>query len=342
MSSMPQAQQQSQPLAKSDLDTLKTWLLQVSIAWLLYGVNATLVLTVVYNILSQKRHPSKPQLVLLTLVISMLTVTTAPAILQVWYAMAEIPLVGYNVTDPEAIMRLVVNIYIADTVIDRVNFVIGDGIVVWRAWIMYPQNLLVKSILIICFMASIVGTFVNAGLTAAENLNGSAVFGEKPVGSLMMSVPLLVTNMVATALIGYKAWVHIAEIRKCLKDCGNQIFRAQKVLLLLVESGLIYCGLWIAYSLLTVLENAESVTFQVFYSAMPSLAALYPVLIIMIVSLEKSRVELNDISLSQSIRFASVAQQEGSQAESQTDVVEQGSELLGSSVDITNQIVNPS
>ncbi|THU75417.1 hypothetical protein K435DRAFT_814352 [Dendrothele bispora CBS 962.96] len=105
-----------------------------------------------------------------------------------------------------------------------------------------------------------------------------------------MALPFIITNAVATGTIGWKAWCHHKDIKQNLDLSGNSISRVQKVLLLLVESGVVYCALW----------------------------ALYPILIILIAALENSKDDPgfngnldskgNGLTLSQSIRFASVAE----------------------------------
>ncbi|KAF5336787.1 hypothetical protein D9758_017708 [Tetrapyrgos nigripes] len=318
----------SLPLSNSDLATLKEWIFQIAIEWLIHGVNVTLALTVFCAILSQQKYPSRPQLVLLAVVVFMLIIATTYATLNVLFVLVQIPLNGYNVDNVAHVIQQVTDIDIALNMVERLNYVIGDGIVLWRAWILFPRDLVVKGVLLICFMGSLGGALADGGLVAVRFLHNPADPGKKR-DTLVMALPLLITNMAATGLIAYKAWLHGRDIRKTLKDCGNQVSRAQKILMLLVESGMIYCGIWITYIIINFSTEASSTAFTIISSALPALAigTLYPILIILIVALEKSREAIrsrNDMSLSQSIRFASVetaASQPDSQVERQTEVM---------------------
>ncbi|KAF5329916.1 hypothetical protein D9758_018796 [Tetrapyrgos nigripes] len=324
---MLQAQQPSSlPLSNSDLAVLKVWIFEIAIAWLFHGVNATLALTIFHAILSRQNYPSGSQLILLTLVIFMLILATTYATLNMLSILLQLPLNGYSVVNVANVIQQITYLDIAEEMLARLNYVIGDGIVVWRAWIMFPRNLLVKGILVVCFMGSLGGAFADGGLAAIRFLHSFADPGKKK-DVLIMTLPLLITNMAATGLIGYKAWLHGQDIKKTLKDCGNQISRAQKILMLLVESGMIYCGVWITYIIISWSTGPSSVAFQTIASALPSLATLYPILIVLVVALERSREEIrsrNDMSLSQSIRFVSVqtaTSQTDSQVERQTEVM---------------------
>ncbi|THU87605.1 hypothetical protein K435DRAFT_804177 [Dendrothele bispora CBS 962.96] len=133
-----------------------------------------------------------------------------------------------------------------------------------------------------------------------------------------MSLPLLITNVLATALVGYKAWSHRKAIKQNLMSTGTNMSKALKTLWLLIESGLVYCTIWMAY--IIVIETGPNPndayatsSALIFASIIPLLAALFPSLLILVAALEDTKKpgnlspDGNNISrsLSQSIRFAS-------------------------------------
>ncbi|KAF5361266.1 hypothetical protein D9758_010311 [Tetrapyrgos nigripes] len=316
--------QQSYPLNSFDVYLLRSWLVEIAVPWLLYGINAMLLLFLSYILLSQQNHPTKPQLILLILVVFMLILSTACVTLETQFTLEQLPFLSEGLTDAkfDYIVHKSAHIRIALGVLGRTNYIIGDGIVVWRAWIMFPYNQLVKNILILCMLASFVGTFADAGLAAAS-------FQRLQLGSttndLIMAIPLLVTNIIATGLNGYKAYLHNKDIREHLSQCDTHVTKAQKILLLLVESGMVYCGIWIATICVLAAANEAKVeltlAYLIFFTSLPFLSALYPILIILLVALERSKEDIrsmNEMSLSQSIRFAS-AQPAASQSESQRE-----------------------
>ncbi|KAF5373026.1 hypothetical protein D9758_001545 [Tetrapyrgos nigripes] len=159
-----QGQQQSLPLSSSDLEILKEWMLQISVSWVLCGINVTLVLTILCAIfLSEQKRLSKPQLILFALVALMFIVTIGSAVLNTQFILLDMTTSGYNVPNIAEIEQQTVDLEIASLILDRLNYVIGDGIVIWRAWILFPGNRLVKAILTMAIIASFVGAGTDAG-----------------------------------------------------------------------------------------------------------------------------------------------------------------------------------
>ncbi|KAI0744358.1 hypothetical protein C8Q80DRAFT_1186463 [Daedaleopsis nitida] len=126
------------------------------------------------------------------------------------------------------------------------------------------------------------------------------------------SVLSLVTNITATGLIAYKAWHHRRMVKQHLST-GSARTRAERTLTLLVESGIVYCILWVfvvAYQVTVdtfwfwvsypsyILETKYSYNFTkgfqyIVEGCLVPLIGLYPTLIILLVSLDKSHCENN-------------------------------------------------
>ncbi|EKM61697.1 uncharacterized protein PHACADRAFT_180788 [Phanerochaete carnosa HHB-10118-sp] len=69
----------------------------------------------------------------------------------------------------------------------------------------------------------------------------------------------LLTNIWATSLIAYKAW-HRRHLLRCAFGSGSVGTRSSKILMLFVDSGLLYCGLWavlVAYLVILRYYNQE-------------------------------------------------------------------------------------
>ncbi|KAF5342761.1 hypothetical protein D9758_017031 [Tetrapyrgos nigripes] len=200
-----QGQPQSLPLSSSDLYIIKTWMLQVSISWVLCGINVTLVLTILYAILSQPKPRSKPKLIIFALVALMLILTIGSEVLHTQYLLVNIPELGYNVPNIAEIEQQLMDLGITIAIFQRLDYAIGDVIVIWRAWILFPGNRVVKGILTMAFIASFVGAGTDAGFAITAVLHpGSPDHERRDI--LALIVPLLATNIIATGLIGYKAW----------------------------------------------------------------------------------------------------------------------------------------
>ncbi|KAF5372187.1 hypothetical protein D9758_004978 [Tetrapyrgos nigripes] len=223
---MDSSTQPSLPLSSGDLEAIMDLILGVAVCSVLYGVDATFFLTAIWVFLtkppqglpstSESPHAqprscfpfnlnlSGPQILLLILIILMLSISTGSLILNIQYALLQISTTGYNV-DFDAALQLSKNILIGHGFLDRLNFLISDGIVVWRAWIMFSHSLFVRGVLSLCMIGSTVGTFVDAGMLAIRIRRDPTDIGT-PNDGLVVNVPLLTTNFISTSFIGYRAW----------------------------------------------------------------------------------------------------------------------------------------
>ncbi|THU85888.1 hypothetical protein K435DRAFT_805542 [Dendrothele bispora CBS 962.96] len=222
----------------------------------------------------------------------------------------QIPLNGYNPLDIGGIISLANGLSIGGNFVERLNYVVGDIVVVWRAWVLFPQRLPVKVTLSICLLGSFVGASLDIGLLVKGVLENPSYTGNKTEG-IILAVPLIFTNFTATALIGFKAWHHFKSIQRNLGSTKGSPSKVLKILLLLIESGLLYLAFWvisvIGYLVLGLTQDGRTTAIQAYLKIMPELVAIYPILIILAVAHENSKPEsVNDMSLSQSIRFASV------------------------------------
>ncbi|THU87186.1 hypothetical protein K435DRAFT_804518 [Dendrothele bispora CBS 962.96] len=208
----------------------------------------------------------------------------------------QIPLVGYNPPDSKEFIPLDTGIRIGLNLMERLNYVIGDIVVVWRAWVLFPERLAVKVTLSICLLGSFVGTSLDMGLLVKGLMKNSFDTGNN-TEILVLAVPLIFTNLTATTLIGVKAWYHFQSIRRNLGSTNGSPSKVLKILLLLIESGLLYLAFWIGYLVLG--QDPGTTADQTYLAVMPELVQCF--------THENNKPEgVNDMSLSQSIRFASV------------------------------------
>ncbi|KAI9450481.1 hypothetical protein BJY52DRAFT_1191834 [Lactarius psammicola] len=92
--------------------------------------------------------------------------------------------------------------------------------------------------------------------------------------------PMLGTNILSTLLIAWKAWEYRRNVSAHLRK-GSPSDRAEKILALLIESGFVYCLLWVFYLLtaFNVLPGSGSYTVNL---VMLFLSSMYPAIIIII------------------------------------------------------------
>ncbi|THU85737.1 hypothetical protein K435DRAFT_805680 [Dendrothele bispora CBS 962.96] len=174
--SLPQTQS-SLPLSDSDILVLKEWVFETALGFLLLGIQTTLSIAVLCTFVLDKTADQN----------------------------TEIPANGFNPPDLGRIILLDTRLTIGENFMARLNFIMGDIIVVWRAWVLFPQRF-AKIALSICLIGSFVGIFLDIGLLVKRVIkNPEDVRGEEE-NAIMVAVPLILTNFTATTLIGFKAW----------------------------------------------------------------------------------------------------------------------------------------
>ncbi|TFK83151.1 hypothetical protein K466DRAFT_666045 [Polyporus arcularius HHB13444] len=207
-----------------------------------------------------------------------------------------------------------------------VNVIIGDAIVWWRAWVLWKDHRLVLCTWVILLLATMMTGIIDtkdACMPEAALFSITSPFAPdtsevSTIGSLFgadgwgiaAAMLSLLTNMVATLLIAYRAWEHRVLIMSHLKGCSTRS-QVERTLALLVESGVLYCALWVIIVVyqFVALKLGESAFAYGFYYVMGGclipLIGMYPTLIIILCALDKSLHEKshNDARMS-SPRFA--------------------------------------
>ncbi|KAJ7592276.1 hypothetical protein C8J56DRAFT_1131837 [Mycena floridula] len=262
------------PLADSVISALEYFLIQIAIEFVLYGIYSALAIIVLHKLLTNKA-PLVARHILIAAAISMFVASTIQISLDLAAYLIQLPTLGF---DPPNVEIPLINMKIFNDTM----YLIGDSIVVWRAWVLWTNHPRVHMLLCICLIATFVGVTVDLAL---EILFRLSQFSESPrfspTGSrtLILTLPLFFTNFISTVLIAFKVWEYKVEIKRNLSLSHNKRTKVEQVLIFLAESGSIYCLLW----------------------------AIYPIIIVLLLALEKDNLEstVNGQSFLQSLRFAS-------------------------------------
>ncbi|KAK7460792.1 hypothetical protein VKT23_008720 [Stygiomarasmius scandens] len=284
----------------------------------LFGVYATFSgISIYFFIARGGLRRSKARLALLVITILMLINSTADMILNIEFMLRLIPmsvsmLLKQGNSGSGEDMRILQEIRTVFTCIERFNFLVSEAIIVWRAWALYPRKMIVRIILGICLLGSYVTVLVDTGFLAPRILRGPPTSDpfDGRAEFLLVTLPVLGTTIVATALIGYKAWYHRKEVKSGLNSSiSSGTTQVERVLWFLVASGFVYSTFWFAFAMISVAGGDwERISYQIYFSALPLVSALFPGLIILQEALQNSRTEsvvMNGMYLAQSIRFAS-------------------------------------
>ncbi|KAL1755506.1 hypothetical protein FB107DRAFT_213411, partial [Schizophyllum commune] len=119
----------------------------------------------------------------------------------------------------------------------RCNYVLDISVVVWRAWVLYPESRRIKVMLTISCIA------VDFAHIAWKRLRGEGI-GRQAAPTLIWAVPLLLTNMIATALVGIRSWCYQRDVHVVLRP-NSRRSDPGKVLIVLLETGLVSCSIWV-------------------------------------------------------------------------------------------------
>ncbi|KAJ7291787.1 hypothetical protein C8J57DRAFT_1043857 [Mycena rebaudengoi] len=171
------------------------------------------------------------------------------------------------------------------------NMIVGDSVVIWRVWVLYPKKRWVVAIPCLVLLMSFIFTIIDITcLTGAGWSDRSAVAagGELCSRSELLAWAFsLVTNASCTVLIGIKAWHH----RKKMRALSGQRTTTERMLSLLVESGFIYCLFWLTQLVLffDIPRSSPLIYVYFLFSGMgDQISGMYPTLIIVIVNLHRT------------------------------------------------------
>ncbi|GJE87214.1 hypothetical protein PsYK624_032970 [Phanerochaete sordida] len=116
-----------------------------------------------------------------------------------------------------------------------VNIMLSDVVVFWRAWVLSSRSRVVRLVTAVLMLSA----------AALLMWNNVADYGDKALAAYAAPLGFLVswvTNLWATSLIARRAWDHRRHIKAHLSIGSHS--RAERALLLFVESGSLYCLFW--------------------------------------------------------------------------------------------------
>jgi len=174
---------------------------------------------------------------------------------------------------------------ILEEICENIMFLIGDAIIVWRAWAIWAESQITRFCLIILLLVDI-GINIADAVVDARVSNGDSVTLD-----WIYSVMNLVVNIIATLLIVYQAWRHHKSLRAVSRSRKTPV---QAILLLLIESGAIFASVQVFTIIILVLDvdtiRSSSVhILGMFVAALyPITSALIPVAIVILVKTNKT------------------------------------------------------
>jgi len=176
-----------------------------------------------------------------------------------------------------------------------VNFILTDGVVIWRAWVLCPEQskfvlvfpIVLLAINTLVYMA-VVATRVGLMLTAVGTPIHGALAHTIDVAQMTNLVLSLFINILGTLIISNKAWKYRKSLMNLDGGGGQMTTPATKILGLLIESGVFYIliGLIAVISLVIPLTHGKLGTIVMPVSV--QLAGMYPIIVLLLVDQDRS------------------------------------------------------
>ncbi|KAH9007860.1 hypothetical protein EDB83DRAFT_2532460 [Lactarius deliciosus] len=209
-------------------------------------------------------------------------------LIKAWYLVIDISESGGTKSPTEALLVLFNSLA-------AISFSLTDGVVVWRAWVIchdeYRKLLIAPIVTLILTMLGVVATigvriFINIDFVNRENhlADTIVVFQE------ITFISSLITNILGTGIISLKAWRYRRWIVTDLQRVVNKRTKAERVLALLVESGVLYVfsGAMLVARSFVHLPGSHLGLGSFFLQAAVHLAGMYPVIVVILVNREAS------------------------------------------------------
>ncbi|KAK0210289.1 hypothetical protein DFS33DRAFT_277116 [Desarmillaria ectypa] len=261
---------------------LEAFFIALQVEILLYGMYTCLFASSLY-ILVKKTRVVNIMIALNTIMWSLATSHLAVSFNQNYRAIFR----DHGVEDPAVFENNASPWICTELSLENMNFVIGDSVVIWRAWVLWNRKrwiLLVSAV----FLLVTLGAGIGVTFAFATAPKAVSVF-ENPslhIWELMFILSTMATNIWATSLIAYRAWTHNRVIRALTGEAIMARFRRQNgILALLIESGIFYSCTWLIAIIVTLCGNKGA--YVVIYM-LSQLTAIYPTLIITLVGLRST------------------------------------------------------
>jgi len=174
---------------------------------------------------------------------------------------------------------------VAKVGIHTVNSICGDSVVVWRCFLVWGRSWKMCFLPILLVIASAICGFAQTYFFARGTDLHSAFSPELEIWNGALFGLSLATNVVVTLLISTRVWYMLRL------SGGSQNFRYWRVLVIVIESGMIYSVALICEIALYFLNNNA---FYIVYDPIGQLTGIVPTLILVLAGLEMTMNDIHD------------------------------------------------
>ncbi|KAF9065959.1 hypothetical protein BDP27DRAFT_1297897 [Rhodocollybia butyracea] len=175
------------------------------------------------------------------------------------------------------------------------NCILSDGVVVWRARVICnsdwsSRTLKIPVAMLCCFSISVAATIIIRILLESPEAGSDArlfrvLSRALDVSQILNMVFSLLTNLFSTSIVGVKAWKYHQNIKKDFECLQGKKSKADKVLVILVESGVLYTFFGIGILIPATFIHLPSGTLaDIFTPVGFQIAGIYPLVVLLLVN----------------------------------------------------------
>ncbi|GLB34772.1 hypothetical protein LshimejAT787_0203370 [Lyophyllum shimeji] len=168
----------------------------------------------------------------------------------------------------------------------------SDCIVVWRAWVLFAEKRRVMIVPVVLWLCLTVTVFANLVVSASLK-RVSKRTNDLFSASIALSTA---TNFASTSLIMYKLWSYRRFLGGLQIDERKMPSRATKIMIVLVESGMMYLVFQVTGFIFQLIPPApKNVAFgtamNIFFPTYCIITGMYPMIVVLLVKRQRSIVE---------------------------------------------------
>ncbi|KAF9030382.1 hypothetical protein BDP27DRAFT_1306196 [Rhodocollybia butyracea] len=174
-----------------------------------------------------------------------------------------------------------------------VNYILTDGVVVWRAWVLCNDSssraLKIPMAMLCCLFMSVTATIVIRILLTSPAGNNNARLNavlERAIDATQITTVVLslLANISSTSIIGVKAWKYRQGIKKDFECLQGKKSKADKVLVILFESGVLYIFSGIMVLTASLIRLPHGTLGDIYTPVNFQIAGIYPLIILLLVN----------------------------------------------------------
>ncbi|KAF9059328.1 hypothetical protein BDP27DRAFT_1341675 [Rhodocollybia butyracea] len=267
-----------------------------------YGIY-TMLFTISTYLMVKQGVDSFSRKLLLGLTVFMYTLTTMYTVVSIANLMQVIQksLLGFSISNP-------INLPLIGALF-LVNYILTDGVVVWRAWVMCRSEYTIPLFVCIFFLCCAIASEM---CSIAIRITISVISSAQTVTALNRAIDItqvsglglsLLTNLIATATVLVKAW----HLRRMFFSSRPHRPNTSRILVLIVESGVLYSISLITTLVASIIHLPTRGTLGDLYTPVNlQLAGIYPLVVLIMVNKNRTLGKEVTAFSSDSITFTSI------------------------------------